>query len=94
MEWIKWHKDTLPPVGERVLIAYKSGLVGAIEFFYSKQAKALYISGMEWEKENPDSDLGKIGNAIRDISTSDPIIGWMMCPKAPKWEEASDGTEL
>jgi hypothetical protein len=91
-EWIKWKEESLPPPGERVLIAYESGYVGAINFFNSKEDKENYIRGMKWNKENPTADLGIIGNMIRDLDC-DPIVAWMMCPKAPKWSGEINGMD-
>lgn len=86
MEWIKWTKDTLPDPGQRVLIAYKQGLVGAIDCFQDQQHKDLYVKSMIWNEENPCASVyGPISRILKDISDSDPIIAWMPCPKAPNW---------
>lgn len=85
MEWIKWNIDTLPPVGERVLIDYRSGFGGAIEFFNSQEHKDNYIKGMRGSKENPNAEMGIIGSWIKELDESDPIIAWMLCPKPPVW---------
>lgn len=85
MKWIKWTIDNLPLAKQRVLIAYKSGFVGSIDFFYNEDAKNDYIIGMKWMQENPNVDMGgEIQNYLKDLSDSDPIIAWMPCPIAPK----------
>lgn len=84
MEWVKWSIDALPEPKQRVLIAYRSGLVGAIEFFYNKSAKETYIKDWIWNKENPNAEFGSIGSALKKLSDDDPIIAWMPCPEAPK----------
>ncbi len=91
MKWIKWTLDNLPMPKQRVLIAYKSGLVGAIDFFHNQQAKDDYITGTIWMQENPNADLGgEMQNYLKDLSESDPIIAWMPCPKSPEDEYEMD----
>ena len=70
MKWKKWHIDDLPDPGEKVLIWYKSGFHGCIEFFATKEAKESYIKGMKYILEGE--------NYLQD-----PIILWMSFPKPP-----------
>jgi hypothetical protein len=83
MNWIKWTKEMLPPVGKKVLLVYKSGYHGCIEFFVSESAKDMYIAGMEFHEENPNADLGPIGNMIKELD-KDPIMYWMHFPDLPE----------
>lgn len=81
-EWIDWTLETLPDPGEKVIICYQSGYMGMIEFFRDKDHKEMYIRALIWNKNNPNADLGKIGNIIKELD-NDPIIAWMPAPKLP-----------
>ena len=83
MRWIKWSKETLPPVGVKILLVYKSGYHGCIEFFRTEFDKEMHIKGMEFNERNPDADLGIIGNMLKDLD-NDPILWWMPFPKLPE----------
>jgi hypothetical protein len=90
MKWEKWTLDNLPPPRVKVLIWYKSGYHGAIEFFSGETSKEMYIRSMKFYEENPDSRYeGKIKalKIIEKEALADPITHWMYFPDGPKREE-------
>lgn len=94
MKWEKFTKDNLPPVGEKVLIWYKSGFFGATEFFCSEEQKKGYIEGMTWFEENPEGYSFEDPNPFQEFlllaqkwSMEDPITHWAMVEKPKKMKD-------
>jgi hypothetical protein len=80
--WQKWTKDNLPDVEQKVLLVYKSGFCGSIEFFGSDLSKQMYIEGMTEIEKYPDY-----------FNDNDQITNWMPFPDLPSSSYRWDGNQ-
>ncbi len=86
MKWEKFTKDNLPPAKTIILLWYKSGYHGAIEFFYSEEARDSHRKGMEWHERHPEGYESKIELLMvaQEIAKNDPITHWALFPEGPQ----------
>jgi Protein of unknown function (DUF551) len=82
MNWQEWTIDNLPEPKRKVLLWYKGGSHGAIDFFFNEEAKENYIKGMKWQLDN-----------IHEFPRTDPITHWMYFPDPPLEKELESRDE-